>query len=1165
MKKGLRKRILALALCGIMAFSGSTSALADSSMEPSSNEGLERGTAIQNAELAHQKYVKDNTDGTYDLTLNVIGSAGTEIEPAKIDVIFVIDTSGSMKRGMNTSSDVDKPNRRIDKLNDAANTAIEAIEAKNDVNANYALVTFASSATTRSNWTTNASNITNNLPDRVNGGTNYEDALLEVESLLNSSTVKDDGATKIVVFLTDGDCTLYNSDSGTAGNGGSYDATAMQKAQTVLGRLTSMNAFYTVGVGPESSYVHLSELNNAVPFGVTTKSYNGTDVLKLKSAFDEIVGSVTEISATNVTVVDTLTEYVDIKEGTSLVVKVEDADGNDVTSTEASAGGIVASYEKDSKQIRLDFNDDYKVKNNYKYSVTAVIEPNEAAEQLYIENSYSYPHTGDENTDAPGNATSSGRKGIFSNTDGGALLTYTTNGTNKSSEYNRPVVQMKTTPVKPPTTEQELTREKYIQYYEESDSYDLTLNVAGQVGSINNRAKVDVVLIVDTSGSMKNDNLTATKSAVNTLMTTLNNKANTIDAQCKVVTFANGSSVKTGEWISPIAAYQLINGWNDDDMNGGTNYQKGLESAATVLKSARSDAQKVVIFLTDGKPTYYGDGPSGLGGETSVNTVNAAYSAAGGITCDQFYAVGINLPGENGIKVYEKDNGYGNSVSYSTSGIAILQNICDRVNAPAAKKGAYNSTSKKELIDIFGKIAGSISIFLCTDVTIRDNLSEFVEVNGNDAKLEIKVTKKVTAEDGTVSEEVVGTSRDGTVASGATLNLEATDTNAVAVLTASYDPELKQVVLDFPDDYELEADYVYYVTVNIIASAKAYSDYAANGGAYNKDEDGNVIKGDEGTDAAGNTTSSKQEGFRSNSLASVTYTYNGTQNSANYDHPVVQVKVKDHSVEKVWVGPKLSSILASLSAKVTIDGSEKAITKSDFSALPDAPQKLSDENNWKHTWVYLPKYYHEDGKVSEITYTVMEEMSDSITDDYSVSYDDTTSGKTIITNTFLKEWQVLKISSEDSGRTLGGAVFELKSTADPNVKFKATSGANGILEWKDSAGDAMKTKDIPTGTYTFIEMEAPTGYSVSEDVWTVVIDKVGAIPIISLGEDEISARISQDGKLYTFTFENDALCDLPSTGGFGIYVPMVSGMLLMLASTLLLLKNKYQMRDDSHI
>ena len=56
-------------------------------------------------ELSHEKYIAKNKDGTYNLTLNVSGAVGSESYANKLDVLFVMDTSNSMKWGMNNSEE----------------------------------------------------------------------------------------------------------------------------------------------------------------------------------------------------------------------------------------------------------------------------------------------------------------------------------------------------------------------------------------------------------------------------------------------------------------------------------------------------------------------------------------------------------------------------------------------------------------------------------------------------------------------------------------------------------------------------------------------------------------------------------------------------------------------------------------------------------------------------------------------------------------------------------------------------------------------------------------------------------------------------------------------------------------------------------------------------
>ena len=191
-------------------------------------------------------------------------------------------------------------------------------------------------------------------------------------------------ATKIVVFLSDGDPTFYydtnkNGQEKVYGSGSGYDSNAMTKAQTQLGTM-SMNYFYTVGVGPQTSYTHLSSLISSVPSGTVTGSYNGTDSSNLKNAFDSIIRDATDLLCTDVTVTDTLTDEVElvnqdlqvvVKDETGKVItKLKDASGNEVAVSKI----ITVSTAKDSNgktQIIMRFEPSYKLESGYTYYVTA--------------------------------------------------------------------------------------------------------------------------------------------------------------------------------------------------------------------------------------------------------------------------------------------------------------------------------------------------------------------------------------------------------------------------------------------------------------------------------------------------------------------------------------------------------------------------------------------------------------------------------------------------------------------------------------------------------------------------------------------------------------------------------------------------------------------------
>lgn len=419
-----------------------------------------QGSVETHKNLTHEKYIKKNEDGSYDLTLNVSGATGTETNKAKVDVLFVMDTSNSMKWKMEYAGNnqdnflgnyTTNPESRFYQQKDAVKGAVNAIAAKNTVDARYSVIQFDTTASVLNEWTSS-----NELgyPTKVaygSGGTNYQAALQEAKTQLDKARAD---ATKVVVFLSDGDVTQYVDDEGEVHGSNQYSATGMEKAQDVLKTLT-MNHFYTVGVGPSTSYTHLSDLLNVVPNGVIKDSFNGTNAGNLKDAFDKIVGSITSLLCTNVTVTDTLSEYVELADvdNPEFKITVKDAEGKIIgTGTDTLTVDnttITASYDKDTKKITLDFEDGYQLHEGYTYYVTAKIKPTDKANYKYIKDGY--PDKGDENTDEnptdpkPGNdtvndGTSSNKEGFHSNAK--ATVTYTYNEENKSEDYLHPVVQV---------------------------------------------------------------------------------------------------------------------------------------------------------------------------------------------------------------------------------------------------------------------------------------------------------------------------------------------------------------------------------------------------------------------------------------------------------------------------------------------------------------------------------------------------------------------------------------------------------------------------------------------------------------------------------------------------------------------------------------------------
>lgn len=432
-----------------------------------------------------------------------------------------------------------------------------------------------------------------------------------------------------------------------------------------------------------------------------------------------------------------------------------------------------------------------------------------------------------------------------------------------------------------------LSHEKYIKRNDDG-TYDITLNASGTVGTKTNKKNVDIVLIVDTSRSMNDSDsnnggakLVSTQNAIKALIDAFNTKSDTVDTRYKLVTFNNSATTETPSWTDGNTLYN--NYIKKLKADGGTNYDKGLSYGGTAITNdSRTDAEKIVIFLTDGQPTYYGDGPSNCGSHTSEATLKTAQDSASTIICSEFYAVGIGLP--SSVSIYSQtgsDYWEGNfwsgswqhpgDVKKTMTGQALLQSISDCTKA--ASKEAINLTDSSKLTEKFKEIAGQTLTAACSNVVITDQLSKYVDVT-NKSKLRVKVAERNAT--GTYSEKYLHEFA---------LNVKGIDAEVkdddATIATVSYNAKTKTATLDFTDSYKLKADYYYYLTItNVIPNETAFSEYAKKN--YRYDATVGDASTDEGTGGyfatdnanaatTGEITSSSQPGFFSNAEATVSY------------------------------------------------------------------------------------------------------------------------------------------------------------------------------------------------------------------------------------------------------------------------------------------------------
>ena len=390
---------------------------------------------IEMDEPAHTKQAILNGDGTYDLTLTVSGSTGTATKKAEVDVLMIVDVSNSMK------------GTKLSNAKNAITALVNTLESKKTVDARYNVITFAQSAYEVTNgWVSGSDDNLLSFEDKYEG-TNYQAGLrLGVEQLTQARPT----ASTVVVFLSDGEPSHYlNTDGTVAGSGTSAIGTSSTGWRYTLNEAKTVdcNKFYAVAIAANEAHkVYMQELRdtiNGVNPGSAEYIEAESDGSNLADKFEEIAGSVTYLSCEDVTISDTLSQYAEAVldtngEPVKLEVKVTDASGNDVTETEVATGGIVASYDSVNKLLKLDFNDSYKLKQNYTYFVTLQIKPTDAAVQKYIADGI-YPNTPDAGT---GTHADRGEKGFYSNEE--ATLTYKISGTNQSFtvDYDDPVIQV---------------------------------------------------------------------------------------------------------------------------------------------------------------------------------------------------------------------------------------------------------------------------------------------------------------------------------------------------------------------------------------------------------------------------------------------------------------------------------------------------------------------------------------------------------------------------------------------------------------------------------------------------------------------------------------------------------------------------------------------------
>ena len=420
------------------------------------------------------KRIKKNDNGSYTVNVDVKGAVNstTVTTTQPIDFTLVLDVSGSMDDPM---SKTDRT-RRLDALKEAVKAFLdEAANTNTEAGSepvHVGLVKFAGDKTDKigddmyrsGGYTYNYSQIVSNLTADMNGlknkvsklkaagATRADNGFNRAVKVMGSASARTD-AKKVVIFFADGSPTSSSGFEGKVANKAVEAAKELKDGGA---------AVYSIGIFASANPSSLSSNENQFMHAVSSNfpkatKYNqlgegnieagyyksATNASELNTIFDEIEKSETTTSAyTNVTMEDTLSDYVDLADNNYRVV-AKDASGKVVSLTNVD---YTLTYDASTKKFTVAFLK--ALAHNVTYTLEYNVKPTQKAYDEYAANLNAGKDgydgvKGNANTDLPGNATSSNQPGFHTNDS--ACLTYTADGKThecRENPYPHPVIQV---------------------------------------------------------------------------------------------------------------------------------------------------------------------------------------------------------------------------------------------------------------------------------------------------------------------------------------------------------------------------------------------------------------------------------------------------------------------------------------------------------------------------------------------------------------------------------------------------------------------------------------------------------------------------------------------------------------------------------------------------
>ena len=663
-------------------------------------------------------------------------------------------------------------------------------------------------------------------------------------------------------------------------------------------------------------------------------------------------------------------------------------------------------------------------------------------------------------------------------------------------------------------------------------TYTLSLSVTGKSQASSSSSKADVIVVLDTSGSMseraddsRQSRLSVAKSAVNSLAEQLlsnNTTENPDSVRLSLVTFANYATTHVTGTTSLSSFQRQVNRLT---ATGGTNWEDALATANAI--QTRDGAEAYVIFVSDGDPTFRNT--RGTKSWWQNRDEFEAHSSDGhryyGTGNSDAYGLNYDYARDQAVAIAGEGKSF-----FAIGAFGTVSNMQSLAAATGQTGNYYNAADSTALNAAFDNIIN----------TITNNLTYS----------NVKVTDGITA--------LTATSLEGSAdAFTYTKTRDGETSDWLDAPEATYDETNKNVTWDLSSLDSLEHGVTYTVSFKVWPSQEAITEvarlqnagtttglptdivYDSTAGTYRiktnttanvsyeqtSTTTTNVLPTDAVPHADG-TWTSPSTGLTYTQESSGLYvaTKSDTGSVALADPDPMTVDTPTITVSKEWVDSLDNAVnrpTGDISLGVLLDDEQ-------FTTV-----KLNSDNNYR-VQVHVPYGIEVNGEVltagREVTFS-----EPAIDSRYELSYEPFTpmmvdgvpnyadDGSTTITatNTLKSQVEIAKVATSDDDTYPTDASFNFDvtvTTPDSSDVSYAIGDTTGTLTSGQTttlslaAGQSILLENLPVGTtYTVDEKTAPAG-------WTFSSVATGGAGTIS--GDTVSGSVDQGNTKYSVTYTN---------------------------------------------